>query len=98
MYIFDASFHHSRGLQTLTNHELGDLPLPTIKSLWECTDKAKWEWEYERYLTELKGERLPRVQDAWPPADSTMFESWYAGMDTFGVMVFALCQNCAESP
>lgn len=93
LYIFDASFHHSRGLQTLTSHELGELPLPTTRDLWEGIDRTAWEIEYERYLAELKGEKLPRVQDAWSPG-SLIFGEWYSGMDSFGVTVLALSQSC----
>lgn len=93
LYIFDASFHHSRGLQTLTSYELGELPLPTIRDLWEGTDRTAWEIEYERYLAGLKGEKLPRMQDAWSP-DSLVFGEWYSGMDTFGITVLALSQSC----
>lgn len=92
LYIFDASFHHSRGLKTLTSYELGELPLPTIKDLWEGTDRANWEVEYERYLAGLKGERLPQIQDAW--SRNLIFGEWYAGMDAFGVTVLALTQSC----
>lgn len=93
LYIFDASFHHSRGLQTLTSYELGELPLPTIRDLWEGTDRVAWEIEYEKYLAGLKGEKLPRLQDAWSPG-SLIFGEWYSGMDAFGVTVLALSQSC----
>lgn len=93
LYIFDASFHHSRGLQTLTSYELGELPLPTTRDLWEGLDRTAWEIEYERYLAELKGEKLPRVQDAWSPGN-LVFGEWYSGMDSFGVTVLALSQSC----
>lgn len=94
MYMFDGSFHHSRGLETLKSYELGELPLPTIRQLWEGMDRTKWGCEYDKYLNELKGKRFPRLQDAWPPGNPTLLEEWYVGMDSFGVTVLALCENC----
>lgn len=93
LYMFDASWHFSRGMETLTSYELAELPLPTVRHLWEGTDRSKWEYDYEGYLTALNGQRLPRIQDAWPP-NVSLAEEWYAGMDSFGVTLLALCENC----
>ncbi|RPB04843.1 hypothetical protein L873DRAFT_1758446 [Choiromyces venosus 120613-1] len=97
LYMLDGSFHYARNIPTFTCSDLRDLLLPTLTTLWQSRERSKWEYEYENYLSDLRGRSLPKVADILS-TESAYFsiEEWISGMDNFGVTVLAMVEESRE--
>jgi len=98
LYMLHGSFHYAHNIPTIRCGELREILLPTPTALWQSRDRSRWEYEYENYLSDLRGQRLPKMADilstelAYPN-----IEEWVSGMDNFGVTVLAMVDNCREN-
>lgn len=98
VYMLDGSFHYAHNIPTFTCGELQGLLLPTPTTLWQSCDRSRWEYEYENYLSDLRGRRLPKMADILS-SELAYFniEEWISRMDNFGVTVLAMVENCREN-
>lgn len=97
LYMLDGSFHYAHNIPTFTCDELQEILLPTPTTLWQSRERSRWEYEYENYLSDLRGRRLPKMGDILSTDPAYLnIEEWVSGMDTFGVTVLAMVENCRE--
>ncbi|KAG0642016.1 hypothetical protein HOY80DRAFT_1038018 [Tuber brumale] len=97
LYMLDGSFHYAHNIPTFTCGELNEILLPTPTILWQSRERSKWEYEYENYLSDLRGRRLPKMADILSTEPTYLnIEEWVGGMDNFGVTVLAMVESCRE--
>ncbi|CUS12225.1 unnamed protein product [Tuber aestivum] len=97
LYMLDGSFHYAHNIPTFTCGELNEILLPTPTALWQSRERSKWEYEYENYLSDLRGRRLPKMADILSTERTYLnIEEWVGGMDNFGVTVLAMVESCRE--
>lgn len=76
--------------------ELGPLPAPAAKHLWEQQNERKWDVLYETWRTQWKGGYYS-MAELFPIKSGTELdertEAWLAEADEFGVMVMAEGQS-----
>lgn len=97
LYMLDGSFHYAHNIPTFNCDELHEILLPTPTTLWQSRERTRWEYEYENYLSDLRGRRLPKMGDILLTEPAYLnIEEWVSGMDTFGVTVLAMVENCRE--
>ncbi|PWW77067.1 hypothetical protein C7212DRAFT_278367 [Tuber magnatum] len=97
LYMLDGSYHYAHNIPTFTCGELNEMLLPTPTTLWQSRERSKWEYEYESYLSDLRGRRLPKLADILSTDRAYLnIEEWVVGMDSFGVTVLAMVEGCRE--
>ena len=95
MYLFDNIFCSLNGLPTFLGEELESLPAPASKTLWEASNRAVWETEYNHHLSEWPGGAL-QIHELWPAPETGVKErkkrvdKWLGSVDEFGMMIFAV--------
>lgn len=98
MYLFDNVFNALSNVPTYVADELAQLPVPASKALWEATERAVWEREYDLHLAAWEGGEL-RIEELWferetdSVARRARVERWVEGVDEFGMMLFAVCAH-----
>jgi hypothetical protein len=85
------------GLPTFPCPELGFMPAPAGKVLWNAKTLGEWESAYDRWLGRWAGMGIYSMQeltDVKPgPELDLRTEIWLEGADEFGVMYMALGEN-----
>lgn len=101
MYMFDNVFNAMNGIPSFVGEELGDLPAPVGKVLWEARDRGNWERGYNAFLARWDGGGL-RLGELWPRIEEDEIgdggdgerkdrvERWVGDVDEFGVMLYAV--------
>ncbi|KAL7269926.1 hypothetical protein RUND412_007380 [Rhizina undulata] len=93
LYMFDSVYLFRKGLPILDCDELGNMALPAIKLLWEAPDEKTWGEEYSGFVRETEGKSF-RMHELWNSTpESRELDPWYAGMDSFGVLIMGSCMR-----
>jgi hypothetical protein len=87
------------GARCDSSHEMGAIPLPCSKAMWEADTSEKWELEYKNYLSRRKGQGMlkfchlrelgPRKTDG---VDEGLVEDlvrWAEEVDELGTVLLA---------
>jgi hypothetical protein len=94
------SFHHVEwawsvlhGYPVLTCFELGPLPAPPAKYLWQETEEKQWNLSYHKWLSVWKDGGFYRMMEFFHidpngPLDSRS-QLWLSEADEYGMMVMA---------
>ena len=95
IFVLNVSYRNARDLPPTPCPEVSDVLLPTIRVLWETADRVSWEYDYENYLADLRGRRLPRMGDILESGvEYVELEEWLAGIDGFGITIMSLVGQC----
>lgn len=94
LYCFEWIYAMLYGLPTFPCTDLGFIPSPAGKVLWNARTKEEWEAAYDRWLGRWAGvdvhtlEDLAKIQPG--PEIDARTEMWLEEADEFGVMYMAL--------
>ncbi|GAD91571.1 hypothetical protein CNBE1820 [Paecilomyces variotii No. 5] len=97
-YMFNNIFNSTNQVPVYLAEELGDLPVPGNKLLWEAKDRITWEKEYDRHLSLWEDGNL-RIFELWrspetgSPNRRKRIQQWLRSVDEFGMMLFATCAH-----
>ncbi|KAJ9397761.1 transcriptional regulator family: Fungal Specific TF [Paecilomyces variotii] len=97
-YLFNNVFNSTNQVPVYLAEELGDLPVPGNKLLWEAKDRVTWEKEYDRHLSlwedgDLRTFELWRSPETGSPNRRKRIHQWLRSVDEFGMMLFATCAH-----
>ncbi|KAJ9306528.1 hypothetical protein DTO217A2_3880 [Paecilomyces variotii] len=97
-YLFNNVFNSTNQVPVYLAEELGDLPVPGSKLLWEAKDRVTWEKEYDRHLSlwedgDLRTFELWRSPETGSPNRRKRIHQWLRSVDEFGMMLFATCAH-----
>jgi len=94
LYGFEWMYSLLNGLPTFPCTELGELPAPAGKVLWNATRREEWESAYDRWLGRWAGMGPYTLREssflAPGPELDLRAEMWLEEADEFGVMYMAL--------
>lgn len=97
MYMLDNIFNFIYDTPSYVATELGSLPAPTSKVLWETSNREVWEKEYDMHLVDWEGDPF-RLSELWPtgPDDDEIkreerVEKWSASVDEYGTLLLGVC-------
>ncbi|KAJ5452491.1 hypothetical protein N7445_000674 [Penicillium cf. griseofulvum] len=98
MYIFTNVYNTQLGLPNFVAEELRGTMAPESKILWEASNRAVWEREYNRHLSRWEDGML-KISELWKSAETgtdarrERIERWLQSADEFGMMFFAVCAH-----
>ncbi|KAJ5384247.1 hypothetical protein N7517_002158 [Penicillium concentricum] len=98
MYLFTNIYNTQLGLPNFVAEELRGTMAPESRILWEASDRAFWEREYNRHLSRWEDGML-EISELWK-SDETgtevrreKIERWLQSADGFGLMLFSVCAH-----
>ncbi|KAJ5878480.1 hypothetical protein N7455_001945 [Penicillium solitum] len=98
MYLFTNVYNSELGLPNFVAEELRGTLAPESKILWEASDRALWEREYNRHLSRWEDGML-EISELWKSAETgtdarrEKIERWLQSADEFGIMLFSVCAH-----
>lgn len=98
MYLFTNVYNAEVGLPNFVAEELRGTLAPESKTLWEASDRAFWEREYNRHLSRWEDGML-EISELWKSAETgtdvrrEKIERWLQSADEFGMMFFSVCAH-----
>ncbi|KGO77415.1 hypothetical protein PITC_047880 [Penicillium italicum] len=98
MYLFTNVCNTQLGLPNFVAEELRGTIAPESKILWEASDRALWEREYNRHLSRWEDGML-EISELWKSAETgtearrEKIERWLQFADEFGMMLFSVCAH-----
>jgi len=94
LYCFEGIYHTLNNLPTFPCTELGFLPAPAGKMLWNAKTQQDWERAYDRWLGHWAGIDMFIMNDLaviQPGADlNRRAEMWLEEADEFGMMFMSM--------
>ncbi|KAJ6188009.1 hypothetical protein N7519_002917 [Penicillium mononematosum] len=93
MYLFKNVYNTQVGLPNFVAEERRVTLAPGSKMLWEASDRAVWEREYNRHLSRWEDGML-EISELWRSAETgtearrEKIERWLQSADEFGMMFF----------
>ncbi|KAJ5513848.1 hypothetical protein N7463_003400 [Penicillium fimorum] len=98
MYLFTNVHNAELELPNFVAEELRGTIAPESRILWEASDRAVWEREYNRHLSRWEDGML-EISELWR-SDETgtdtrreRIERWLQFTDGFGIMLFSVCAH-----
>ncbi|KAJ5960690.1 uncharacterized protein N7479_007840 [Penicillium vulpinum] len=98
MYLFTNVYNTQVGLPNFVAEELRGTMAPESKILWQASDRAVWEREYNRHLSRWEDGML-EISELWKSAATgtdarrKKIERWLQSADEFGMMLFSVCAH-----
>ncbi|CAI7620677.1 unnamed protein product [Penicillium palitans] len=98
MYLFSNLYNSELGLPNFIAEELRGTLAPESKILWEASDRALWEREYNRHLSRWEDGML-EISELWKSTETgtdarrEKIERWLQSADEFGMMLFSVCAH-----
>ncbi|KAJ7619495.1 hypothetical protein FB45DRAFT_839980 [Roridomyces roridus] len=96
VYILENVIDFHQNAPSYIADEIGRLPSPSPKALWDARQADVWEREYECYIAEWPMD-LPRVEDLWPhPVESVARERrqrkdhFVESVDEYGMFFYTI--------
>ncbi|KAJ7058274.1 hypothetical protein C8F01DRAFT_1305790, partial [Mycena amicta] len=96
MYMFDNVYSFTKGTASYIATELGQLPLPACKTLWEARTEAAWQAAQHRFVLDWQTLGLPVLEDLWPHQDKAVaarrkekVDKWVESVDELGMFLFS---------
>jgi hypothetical protein len=96
-YLFTTIYSTSAMSDSVSN-ELADVLAPDSESLWQASDRASWEAEYDRHLAKWQ-DGMVVIGEFWqsPKAGSKKtserIKRWVTMADEFGMTLFAVTSH-----
>ncbi|KAJ5399344.1 hypothetical protein N7465_009833 [Penicillium sp. CMV-2018d] len=98
MYLFANVYNAEVGLPNFVAEELRGTFAPESKIIWEASDRAFWEREYNRHLSRWEDGML-EISELWKSTETgtdarrEKIERWLQSVDEFGMMFFSVCAH-----
>lgn len=102
LYLLHWSYSVYHGLESFACNQLGFMPAPAPKFLWQAESKEKWEVLYDRWLEQWDGSPYMMREFAAIQASTSLerrTEMWLEDADELGVLFFSIgttVQPCVE--
>ncbi|KAF2268876.1 C6 finger domain-containing protein [Lojkania enalia] len=93
LYLLHWSYSVYHGLQSFECSQLGFLPAPAPKFLWQAESREKWEDLYIRWLAQWKGYPFSMSEFAVIQSGTTLdrrTEMWLEDADELGLLFFSI--------
>jgi len=98
LYLLHWSYAVYHGLESFACSQLGFMPAPAAKFLWQCTRQEEWEDSYERWLGQWDGRIYFMSEFAAIHSCAGLdrrTEMWLEDADELGVMFFSIGMWCS---
>lgn len=100
LFLLHWAYSVYHGLPSFECDQLGPLPAPPPKFLWEAQSKERWEYLYTRWLAQW--ERDPYLMREFTtiasgPSLQRRSEKWLEDADELGVLFFSIGESAISS-
>lgn len=89
-------YHH---IPSFDCHELGYIPAPAPKYLWNATSEEQWKGLYERWLVQWQGQQYLQHEFMFitpGPFLDVRTQLWLEDTDEFGMLFMSICKYYVE--
>jgi hypothetical protein len=95
LYMLHWAYSVYHRLSSFNCDELGFMPAPAAKYLWQATTKQQWEELYKRWLVQWDGHEYLQKEFLYVkpgPALDRRTQMWLEDADELGVLFLSICE------